>query len=139
MAHLRKTSAPSEAIKNVRTQRRDFTYLTGFLKTRFSQVFQTVLLLMIVAGVGPQKATFAQTDLGFISGTVRDAADAVVPNCQIEIKNSRTATTRNVTSDQNGYFNVPSLTVGPYTVSATAPGFKHLVTNVDVTTNGYDR
>jgi hypothetical protein len=136
MAHLRKTSAPSEAIKNVRTQRRDFTYLTGFLKIRFSRVFQTILLLMIVAGVGPQKATLAQTDLGFISGTVRDAADAVVPNCQIEIKNSRTAATRTVTSDQNGYFNAPSLTVGPYSVSATAPGFKHLVTNVDVTTNG---
>src|SRR5271168_1533705 len=103
MAHLRKTSAPSESTKNGGTQRRDFTYSTGFLKTRFSRAFQTILLLMIVAAVGPQKATLAQTDLGFISGTVRDAADAVVPNCQIEIKNSRTATTRTVTSDQNGY------------------------------------
>jgi len=136
MAHLSKTNAPSEPIINGSTDRKTFTRTTGFLTTRFSQVLQTILLLLVIAGIGPQKAMFAQTDLGFISGTVRDSADAVVPNCQIEIKNSKTAATRMVTSDQNGYFNAPSLTVGPYTISATAPGFKHLVTNVDVTTNG---
>ena len=136
MAHLSKTNAPSEPIINGSTDRKTFTRTTGFLTTRFSQALQTILLLLVIAGIGPQKAMFAQTDLGFISGTVRDSADAVVPNCQIEIKNSKTAATRMVTSDQNGYFNAPSLTVGPYTISATAPGFKHLVTNVDVTTNG---
>ncbi|MBB5317480.1 TonB-dependent receptor [Tunturibacter empetritectus] len=136
MAHLTKTNAPSEPIDNGRTNRKSSIRPSGLLKTRLSQALQAMLVVLIVAGFGPQRAMLAQTDLGFISGTVRDSADAVVLNCQIEIKNTRTATTRSVTTDQNGYFNAPSLTVGPYTVSATAPGFKHLVTNVDVTTNG---
>ncbi|WP_353073062.1 TonB-dependent receptor [Tunturiibacter gelidiferens] len=136
MAHLSKTNAPSEPIDNGRTHHMGFNQLTGFRKTRLSRALQTVLVLLIAAGIGPLRVMFAQTDLGSLSGTIRDSADAVVPNCQIEIKNARTSTTRNVTTDQNGYFNVPSLTVGPYTVSATAAGFKHLVTTVDVTTNG---
>ena len=137
MTHLTKTNDPSEPIDNgSSTSHKVSTRSTDFLKARFSHALQAILVLLVVAGIAPQRAIFAQTDLGFISGTVRDAADAVVPNCQIEIKNTRTATVRTVTSDQNGYFNAPSLTVGPYTVSATAPGFKHLVTNVDVTTNG---
>jgi hypothetical protein len=136
MTYLTKTNAPSEPIANGRNNRKPSTRPGGLLKARLSQALKAVLVLLFVAGFGPQRAMHAQTDLGFISGTVRDSADAVVPNCQIEIKNARTATTRIVTSDQNGYFNAPSLTVGPYTVSATAPGFKHLMTNVDVTTNG---
>ena len=136
MTYLAKTNASSEPIANGRNNRKSSTRPGGLFKARLSQVLKAVLVLLFVAGFGPQRAMLAQTDLGFISGTVRDSADAVVANCQIEIKNTRTATTRSVTTDQNGYFNAPSLTVGPYTVSATAPGFKHLVTNVDVTTNG---
>jgi hypothetical protein len=136
MAHLSKTNAPSKPIDNGRTHRKDSNRSTGFRKTRLSQALQTILVLLIVAGIGSLRVAFAQTDLGSLSGTIRDSAEAVVPNCQIEIKNARTSTTRSVTTDQNGYFNVPSLTVGPYTVSATAAGFKHLVTTVDVTTNG---
>lgn len=86
--------------------------------------------------LGLPHALDAQTDLGFISGTIHDVSDAAVPNCPIEITNTKTAATRTVMTDQNGYFDVPSLTVGPYTVSVTASGFKHTVTNVDVTTGG---
>ena len=91
--------------------------------------------LALVSLITPY-ALYAQTDLGFIGGTVHDSSGAVVPNCQIEITNTETSATRTVTTDQNGYFNVPSLTVGPYRVSVTASGFKHVVTSVDVTTNG---
>ena len=92
------------------------------------------LFLAILAGF--PCALFAQTELGSISGTIRDSSDAVVPACHVEIKNVSTSTMRTVTTDQNGYFNVPSLTVGSYSITATAPGFKHVVTMVDVTTNG---
>jgi hypothetical protein len=136
MAHLSKIKAPSEPADNGRTHRKDSNRSVVVPKTRLLRALQTILVLLVVAGIGPLRVAFAQTDLGSLTGTIRDSADAVVPNCQIEIKNTRTSTTRNVTTDQNGYFNVPSLTVGPYTVSVTAAGFKHLVTTVDVTTNG---
>jgi hypothetical protein len=108
---------------------------TFFARRVFSRFFQFVVILLL-ASVGLQHKLAAQTDLGSITGTVRDSSDAAVPNCQVEIKNLRTDTTRTVTTDQNGYFDVPSLTVGPYSISATAPGFKHLISTVDVTTNG---
>ncbi len=105
------------------------------LSKTVSQLLRFVIALLVLTAV-PHQGLFAQTDLGSITGTIRDSSDATVPNCRVEIKNTKTATTRTVTTDQNGYFDVPSLTVGTYSISATAAGFKHLVTTVDVTTNG---
>ena len=91
------------------------------------------MLVLVLAGPW---CAFAQTDLGFITGTIHDSSDAALPNCQVEIKNMSTSATRTVTTDQSGYFNAPSLTIGTYTVTATAPGFKRVATSVQVTTNG---
>ncbi len=104
--------------------------------TLIARFAQLVFLLVIGVIAGRGTALFAQTDLGSISGTIRDSADAALPNCQIEIRNEQTSASRSVTTDQSGYFNVPSLTVGPYSITATASGFKRVVTMVDVTTNG---
>lgn len=78
----------------------------------------------------------AQTDLGAISGTVRDATGAVIPNAQIEVRNTRTSVIRTATSDANGYYNVPTLTVGPYSVTVKAQGFSDSALRVDLTTSG---
>jgi hypothetical protein len=81
-------------------------------------------------------SALAQTELGSITGTIEDTSGAAIPNCQVEIKSTQTSAVRTVATDQNGFYSVPSLTVGPYTISATASGFKRAVTNVVLTTGG---
>jgi Carboxypeptidase regulatory-like domain/TonB dependent receptor len=80
--------------------------------------------------------TFAQTELGSITGTIEDTSGAAIPNCQVEIESTQTSAVRTVTTDQNGFYSVPSLTVGSYRISATAAGFKRAVTDVVLTTSG---
>jgi hypothetical protein len=78
----------------------------------------------------------AQTDLATIIGTVTDSTGATVPNCQVEIKNSQTSASRVVTTDVNGFYSVPSLTVGPYNITATVKGFQRSMQVVTLTLSG---
>jgi Carboxypeptidase regulatory-like domain len=78
----------------------------------------------------------AQTELGAITGTIEDTSGAAIPNCQVEMKSTQTSALRTATTDQNGFYLIPSLTVGSYIISASAAGFKRAVTNVVLTTSG---
>lgn len=76
-----------------------------------------ILLLSAVPGL-PQAAT------GNIRGTVTDKTGGVVPNCSVVIINSKTAAQRTVYSNDRGDFNVPSIPVGDYEISAQIAGFQ---------------
>ncbi len=65
----------------------------------------------------------AQTT-GSILGYVKDSTGAIVPGTTITVTNPPTGFSWEATSDEQGYYFVPSLPVGTYTVSATMPGFK---------------
>jgi hypothetical protein len=78
----------------------------------------------------------AQTDLANIVGTVTDSTGAAVPNCQVEIKNTDTSAIRNVTTDANGFYSAPSLTVGSYAITAAAPNFKKSTQTAVLTLGG---
>jgi hypothetical protein len=76
---------------------------------------------------------FAQTT-GTIQGTVKDPSGAVIPAASVTATLVGTQTSRNVTTDQNGSFEIPTLPVGHYSVQVTAKGFKTFVAqNVNVT------
>ena len=67
---------------------------------------------------------FAQSDLTAISGFVRDATGAVVPNANVTLKNESTGQERKVRTNESGYYiftNIPSAT---YSVSGESKGFK---------------
>lgn len=104
-----------------------------FLLTKATQAF---VALVLIAGLIAAQNCSAQTDLGTITGTVRDSSGANIANGQVEIRNAKTSAVRTTTSDSNGFFTVPSLTVGPYTVTAKAEGFGVAVSNVELTTSG---
>ena len=78
-----------------------------------------VLLLSagLVAGHG-QSVT-----QGAISGTISDPTGALVPNAQVTITNKGTNSVVNLTADSKGYFNVPLLQPGEYTVAIKVAGF----------------
>jgi len=69
---------------------------------------------------------FAQSDLGSISGFVRDPSSAVVPKAQVTVKNEVTGTERVVNTNESGVYTVTSLGAGELhaapEASATAKG-----------------
>src|SRR6202046_1370017 len=78
----------------------------------------------------------AQTN-GTIRGTVVDQSGAVVPGTVIKVVLSGTDTTRSVSADKDGSFDIPELAVGSYELSAEAKGFKKYVEKDVVVTIGH--
>ena len=70
---------------------------------------------------------FAQSDTATIAGTVKDPTGAVIANAAVEIRNEATGLERRATTNEAGYFVVPNLPPGYYTVSIEATGFKKYV------------
>src|SRR5262249_16141697 len=62
-----------------------------------------------------------------LSGTVVDASNAVIPGADIVAKHNGTGITYNAVSNAEGVFSIPSLPIGPYTVTVSLQGFKTVV------------
>src|SRR3954469_14794420 len=69
---------------------------------------------------------YAQSGNSVISGTVKDASDAAIPNVKIQIANIDTGVKQETTSNQDGIYRIPALVPGNYRVEADASGFDHL-------------
>src|SRR6266849_1624125 len=92
--------------------------------------FVSITLLLAVAC----SIMFAQSDLGSITGFVRDATGSTVPNATVTVKNEATGTERRVTTNDAGLFVVTNIPAGFYTVTVEGKGFK----KYDVTHNKLD-
>lgn len=79
-----------------------------------------VLVLVVLVGL----IASGQTIFGRISGTVTDAAGAVVPNAAVTVTNSATNLVRTAVTDDGGSYTVTNLPVGTYSVSVERAGFK---------------
>ena len=66
----------------------------------------------------------AQSDYGSIGGFVKDPSGGVVPKAKVTIKNEATGQARPTITNDSGYYTVPSLPPGFYTIDAEAAGFK---------------
>ena len=71
--------------------------------------------------------TFAADTTGTIQGTVTDQSGATVADAQVTVTNTATGDVRNVQTNSQGGFVVPSLQVGSYDVAVQAPSFKQFV------------
>jgi len=65
----------------------------------------------------------AQVAGGTISGTVTDASGRVVNNVQITITNVATGVTRDMTTNDEGFYSAPNLLPGTYEAKFSAKGF----------------
>jgi hypothetical protein len=69
-------------------------------------------------------ALFAQSDLGSITGFVKDPTGAVIPNATVSVRNEATGSERKATTNEAGSFTVTNIPAGFYTVDVEAKGFK---------------
>jgi predicted heme/steroid binding protein len=66
---------------------------------------------------------FAQSDLGAISGFVKDPSGAIVPNAKITVRNN-SGIERQTTTNQSGYYSITNIPPGFYAMTAEAAGFR---------------
>ncbi len=80
--------------------------------------------------------SFAQRDLGTITGTITDAQGAAIAGAKITIVNDATAVASDTVTTGTGSYTRPALNPGTYTVTVEAPGFqktqqKNVIVNPD--------
>ena len=87
-----------------------------------SALAATLLFVLSLAGVAT-----AQTNQGQIAGNVVDSTGAVIQGAKITAKSESTGSTYNAVSTSSGAYRFPSIELGSWTVTATAPGFQQQV------------
>jgi hypothetical protein len=114
-----KMSDSSRQCKVQKNSRRRRSVLSG-------TVTALVLLLLLAAPAAHAQFTAA------VQGSVQDKSGASVPNATITLTNLDNQISQKTTSDTAGIFRFSSLGPGHYAVSADAPGFSTLRTEVVV-------
>ncbi len=99
------------------------------------KMFVVVLFVLGMCGVMQ-----AQYDNGSLVGTIRDTTGAPIPNAAVTITNTATGIATDVKSNGTGDYEVPTLRVGVYKISAVAPGFASAVANnISIQVGGRER
>ncbi len=80
------------------------------------------LLCVLLTALALSACAWAQE--GSITGSVKDASGAIIPNANVAVTNIEQGFTRNVTSNASGDYLVSGLPAGHYNISAKAPGFQ---------------
>lgn len=103
---------------------------------RSSRKLQATAILLIAMLTIPFTApsVFAQATTGTIKGAVNDTAGAVISGASIVAKNQATGVeTPAFKSTSDGFFSIPNLIPGKYTLTVEAANFKRaLYTDIDV-------
>jgi len=99
---------------------------SDMLRTRLAPPSFAVLAIAVVILFLP-KMLFAQYENGSVLGTIRDSSGAPILHATVKITNNATAISTETRTNDSGDYEVPSLRVGVYTISASAPGFSDAV------------
>jgi predicted heme/steroid binding protein len=81
-----------------------------------------VCLFAVLLG-GTSEKTFAQSDLGRISGFINDPSGAGVPNAKVIVRN-QSGVERQASTNESGYYVITNIPAGLYTMTAEAAGFQ---------------
>src|SRR2546422_10584196 len=69
----------------------------------------------------------AQILYGSIAGSVTDASGAAVPKASVTVTNASTGLSRQIATDEAGYYSIANLPQGSYDLSVSAAGFRPLI------------
>ena len=83
-----------------------------------------IALRTAILAVALSCAAFAQT--AQIQGVVTDNTGAVIPGAAIAVVNTETGVDYNATTNESGFFQLPALNPGVYSVTCTSEGFAPL-------------
>ena len=100
------------------------------------KIFLRLCLLFFVLS-SLSSVAFAQTTAS-IKGTVTDESGAVIAGAKVVVKNSALGIERTVASNSEGYYEVPALPPGSYSVEVQMQGFQRSIANgviLDVSQN----
>jgi hypothetical protein len=86
-----------------------------------TRVWRALLLALITFLF--QYVILAQSDLGSISGFVKDPSGATIPNAKVTVHN-QTGLERTATTNEAGHYVITNIPPGLYTVTVEASGFK---------------
>ena len=88
-----------------------------------------MVALVFFMSLASSGALFAQSDLGRISGFIKDPSGATIANAKVTVRNN-TGVERQTTTNDSGYYVVTNVPPGFYTMVAEATGFqKYETTN----------
>jgi outer membrane receptor protein involved in Fe transport len=82
------------------------------------------LLLAALMALLASAVALGQTPTATLSGVVKDASGALVPNVKITARNASTGATRDTMTDSEGRYSLTNLGPGQYEVRAERAGFK---------------
>ena len=82
-----------------------------------------VAVLAVSLSLATAGALFAQSDLGRISGFVKDPSGATVANAKVTVRNN-TGVERQATTNESGYYVISNVPPGLYIMTAEATGFQ---------------
>ena len=87
-------------------------------------------LVVLAASLFRPTDVLAQSGAGSIKGTIQDTTEAALPGCSVHVVNQDTGVTNDTTSNGRGFYSVPGLFAGNYTLTFSAPGMKKYQTSV---------
>ena len=87
-----------------------------------------VAIGLILSGSG----LWAQSGAGSIQGTVTDSTGAVIPDATISVVNQATNSNTDTKSNNVGFYQVPELFTGNYTITVTAGGMSTYKTSLQL-------
>ncbi|PYU80112.1 MAG: TonB-dependent receptor [Acidobacteria bacterium] len=86
-------------------------------------------VLMLFMSLGTSGILFAQSDLGRISGFIKDPSGATIANAKVTVQN-KSGVERQTTTNDSGYYVITNVPPGLYMMIAEAAGFqKYETTN----------
>src|SRR6266700_3293740 len=88
------------------------------MKNLRSKVVLVVFMALVCSAI-----VFAQSDLGRISGFIKDPSSATIANAKVTVRNN-TGVERQVTTNESGYYVITNVPPGLYTMVAEVAGFQ---------------
>ncbi|MGA7238025.1 MAG: carboxypeptidase-like regulatory domain-containing protein, partial [Bryobacteraceae bacterium] len=93
------------------------------MKLRIAEMFSTAVLIVFGSLLaGP--AAFGQTVTATLTGSVVDASGASVPDASVTLTNASSGNVRKTVTNASGYYAVPAIPAGTYTLTVEAKGFQ---------------
>jgi len=93
------------------------------MNTRYVKAILLLSVCLLVSG-----ALFAQSDLGTISGFVKDASAGTIAGAKVAIQN-KSGVVRQATTNESGFYAITNVPPGLYAVSVEASGFRKFQSN----------